>query len=257
METSRGAVVITGGTSGIGRAIARCVIATGFRSVVLTRGAAAETVDHSNKMTPAFVRSDLSAPKAAASALEGALQRLSDPLVGLILCAATYGKGPRHDLASSTVEEWDQIISTNLASSFELIKVALPVLRRAPSSFILGISSRAAIESSPGRAIYSAAKAGQAALLAALSDELEGSPVSVVQMFPQDQVATPGLARRRPPGFAFEGYSRPEIFDKPVMNCLAVCGAGLNGSVLMVGSDGSSKDVRSVFYPNCHVALDE
>ena len=62
--------------------------------------------------------------------------------------------------------------------------------------------------------------------------------MSVVQVLPRNQVVTPGLRARRPPGFSFAGYDPPEVFAGVTRAALARLGADLTGSVLAVDGDG-------------------
>ncbi|GLW46799.1 beta-ketoacyl-ACP reductase [Streptomyces sp. NBRC 14336] len=231
---THGAILTTGGSRGIGAAIAATIASTGRRVGVLSRRpppaemARHPLVDH--------IEADLT----DAPSTNAAIRAWHDgaPVDGLILSAVSYGHGPRHPVLATTVEEWDEVMAVNLRGQFVAVSAVLPELLTRPRALILAVTSVAALQPAPGRAHYAASKAGALAFFRALTEELSATHVSVVQVMPRNQVATPGLAARRPPGFAFEGYDPPTVFDPFVRTVLTDLGEKFDGALVTVDSDG-------------------
>jgi NAD(P)-dependent dehydrogenase (short-subunit alcohol dehydrogenase family) len=224
-----GAVLVTGGSSGIGAAMAATAAGTGRRVGVLSR-----------RRPPLgdWVPADLTDAVGTTAAVRAWVRGLAEPLDGLVLSAVSYGHGRRHPVAETSLAEWDEVLAVNLRGQFLAVAAVLPELLARRRAVILSVSSVAALEPAPGRAHYAAAKAGALAFFRALAEELRDTGVSVVQVLPRNQVATPGLRARRPPGFSFAGYDQPEVFAGVTRAVLADLGAELAGSVVAVDSDG-------------------
>ncbi len=224
-----GAVLVTGGSGGIGAAMAAAAAATGRRVGVLSR-----------RRPPVgdWVRADLTDAAGSTAAVRSWLAGLDGPLDALLLSAVSYGRGSRHPVAETTLAEWDEVLAVNLRGQYVAVAAVLPELLARPRALVLSVSSVAALEPAAGRAHYAASKAGALAFFRALAEELAGTGVSVVQVLPRNQVATPGLRARRPPGFDFAGYDPPEVFAGVVRAALADLGAGLAGALVEVGGDG-------------------
>ena len=226
---SAGAVLVTGGSSGIGAAMAATVAATGRRVGILSRRPPS---------AGDWVKADLTDASRTTTAIRRWVDGLDRPVDGLILSAVSYGRGGRHPVARTPLAEWDEVLAVNLRAQYVAVAAVLPDLLARPRALVLSVSSVAALEPAPGRAHYAAAKAGALAFFRALAEELRDTGVSVVQVLPRNQVATPGLRARRPPGFSFAGYDPPQVFDPVVRELLAGLGCGYAGAVLAVGSDG-------------------
>jgi NAD(P)-dependent dehydrogenase (short-subunit alcohol dehydrogenase family) len=233
-----GAFLVTGGTSGIGAAIARTLVQGGHRVGIVARSEPEPPFD--------WLQADLADGDGTTAAIRSWLERIDRPANGLVLCAADYGVAPRHPLMSSHLAEFDGLCTVNLRSQVVVLSAMLPSLMGRPRSVILAITSDAAFAPAPGRALYAATKAGSLALLASLAEELTDSGVSVIKAFPRSQVRTPGLEARRPPGFVFEGYASPNIFEPIATHLASTLGQGMNGSVLVIDNHGVWQEVAMV-----------
>lgn len=245
---SPGAVLMTGGTSGIGAAIASAVMATGRRVAVVSRRRPAPADEEEGTAAPSplldRVRADLTDARATGRAVHAWRERTAEPLDALVLSAVSYGHGARHPVLTTSIEEWDEVMAVNLRAQFVLVDAVLAELLARPRALILSVSSSAAIEAAPGRAHYAASKAGAFALFRALAEELRDTSVAVVQVMPVNQVATPGLKARRPPGFTFEGYDPPTVFDGFVRAALSDLGERFDGQVFRVDGGGLWEAMR-------------
>lgn len=243
-----GAILTTGGSSGIGAAITSTIVSTGRRVGVVSRRppSSADEVWAELARQPLVDRlqADLADVDATGSAIRAWRESITEPLDGLVLSAVSYGDGSRHPVLGTSVGEWDKVMAVNLRGQFVAVSAVLADLLARPRAMILSVSSSAAVDPAPGRAHYAASKAGAFAFFRALAEELRDTNVAVVQVMPRNQVATPGLAARRPPGFAFEGYDPPTVFDGFVRAALSDMGEQFDGALIEVDSDGRWEAVR-------------
>lgn len=240
-------ILITGGSSGIGASMAAAIASTGRRIAIVSRRrrpaateiacrwGAPERVD--------WIEADLAEADQVRTSVTGWCETVAEPPGGLFFCAASYGYGSRHSVLATSVDEWDQVLAVNLRAQYIMTSVMLPHLVKKRQGLIVSVTSSAAMEAAPGRAHYAASKAGALALLRALAEELKDTGVSVVQVMPKNQVVTPGLKARRPPGYSFDDYDPPSIFSEFSKWVLAGPGHLLNGRIFAVGRDGGWEEV--------------
>jgi NAD(P)-dependent dehydrogenase (short-subunit alcohol dehydrogenase family) len=181
-----------------------------------------------------WIPGDLRQAESVASNVLAHFRSIGEPLTGLIHCAASYGANKRHDFLETLDSEWDEVMAVNVSSQFTLTHRLLPLLLAGHKSFIVAISSNVATAPAPGRIAYGCSKAASYALFSGLAAELAESPLSVVQIAPDRQVTTRGLRQRRPAGFDFSSYIRPEAFQEPVRKVVLSRGEGLNGVTLIL-----------------------
>jgi NAD(P)-dependent dehydrogenase (short-subunit alcohol dehydrogenase family) len=181
-----------------------------------------------------WIQGDLRNAADIAARVREFFQSSGHELAGLIHCAASYGANQRHGFLETSASEWDELMAVNVTSQFVLTHSLLPLLLAGHRSFIIAISSNTATEPAPGRIAYGCSKAASYALFSGLAAEYADSPLSIVQLAPDRQVTTRGLRRRRPPGFDFSSYIRPEAFQEPVREIVRTRGEGRNGETLIL-----------------------
>lgn len=177
--------LVTGGSSGIGMAIARSLHAAGHRVGLVARDAdrladAARTIGEDTAWEAADV-SDAGEVKKAVDGLAAELRGFD-----VAVPAAGYGTYFTTDSGyDEAVAAWDHEVNTNLRGAFCTIQAAAPHLRR-PGGRIILISSIAAYTggSRPGAAAYAAAKAGLLGLTRGLAREFTSQDVTVNAIVP-------------------------------------------------------------------------
>ena len=186
-------VLVTGGASGIGLAVADFLADRGAAVAVLDRdlsGLAAPEGAGRHTAVEADVTQDASVRAAVAQAV-GALGGL-DVLVN---CA---GIGAQGDVAANADDEWLRVLDVNVVGIARVTRAALPALRAsaaaARSASIVNISSIAATAGLPNRAVYSASKGAVLSLTLAMAADLlpDGVRVNAVNPGTAD---TPWVAR--------------------------------------------------------------
>lgn len=168
-STGRG-VVVTGGSSGIGRAIAEAFVANGDRVVVLDR--AATGID--------AISVDVSNEDSVRAAFVTARERLGTIDI-LVNSAGLLTESPMQDM---TLAMWNETLSVDLTGVFLCCREVVGDMRRQKWGRIINIASQLAIKGGVGLSHYSAAKAGVVAFTKSLALEVAGDNVLVNSIAP-------------------------------------------------------------------------
>ena len=191
--------LITGGTRGIGFAIAEALLGAGDR--VAITGTSSDGVDRATDA----LRSRTNVPDRVlgitcdvrtASSVETAFRTLDSRFGGVDVLVNNAGVGVGAPVADLSEDEWRRIIDTNLTGVFHCCKAAIPRLRRRGGGWIINISSLASKNPFAGGAAYCASKAGLNAYSEALMQELRYDDIRVSYLLP-GSVAT-GFSGRGP-----------------------------------------------------------
>jgi NAD(P)-dependent dehydrogenase (short-subunit alcohol dehydrogenase family) len=231
-------ILLTGGSSGIGHAMAVGLAAEGARVAIVSRrppGQWEEAAPHGWNPGTDWIRADLAEGVHAVQALEQWLSTHGNRLDAVVTCAVDYASPSRHPFEETTMEEWDALFDVNARGVFLAVRATLPHLLKRGRGLVAGVTSDVAFSPGPLRIGYAASKAAARALFDGLAAEMVGRGVNVVQLLPTRQVATPGLRLRRPPFFDFAGYTPPSAFADPICRLVCNLGASLNGRVVEVG----------------------
>lgn len=156
-----GNVIVTGGASGLGAAIAARVAEAGGRPLVLDR--AAWPGGHDGEIV------DLADGRAA----ESAVRRLSERSGGIAAVVTAAGMDACGDLADVPADDWDRVVGVNLLGTAAVVRAALPDLldRRGR---VVTVASTLGIRALPAATAYSASKFGVVGFTRALAAETAG-----------------------------------------------------------------------------------
>ncbi len=176
--------VITGGDSGIGRAVTIAFAREGADVAVAyldedeDARAVARIVEDAGR-TCVLIRGDLSSPAHCRHVVDRAVSDLGgiDVLVSNAAFQMTH-----HDLAEISDDEWDYTFDLNVGAYFHLVKAALPHLR--PGASIIGSSSVNSDAPNPTLAPYAATKAAIANFSASLAQLLGPQGIRVNSVAP-------------------------------------------------------------------------
>jgi meso-butanediol dehydrogenase / (S,S)-butanediol dehydrogenase / diacetyl reductase len=157
------AVLVTGGGSGIGAAVARMLTAAGSRVAVCGRRADALRAVAAETGALGLV-CDVADAGQVARVVETVAGELGG-LDGLVLNAGVIAPGGVADLSPA---DWSAMVSVNLTGAFLVARAALPHLR-AGRGAVVSVASVAALRAAGGMGGYAATKAGLAMLTQSLA----------------------------------------------------------------------------------------
>jgi 3-oxoacyl-[acyl-carrier protein] reductase len=180
-----GCALVTGGSRGIGAAIARALARDGWPVLVNYRGderAAQETVAAIREQGGAAlaVHGDVREADAAASLLSAG-EELHGPVLALVNNAGVTADGLALSMAD---EQWDGVLATNLSAPFRLIRPALRQMIANRFGRIVNVASVVGPLANPGQANYAAAKAGLIGLTKTVAAEVARRGVTVNAVAP-------------------------------------------------------------------------
>lgn len=162
-------VVVTGATSGIGRATARRFAAAGARVVAAGRrqamGDELVVEVEAGGGTARFVRTDVSEPGDVQRLIEAAESTFGG-VHGLVSCAGILVEGTAPE---TELDTWAATIATNLGGPFYLAKYGIPALVRAGGGTIVLVASELGTVGARGAVAYCAAKGGLVNMTRALA----------------------------------------------------------------------------------------
>lgn len=180
----RGSVVlITGGNRGLGRELARQYLGAGATVIILGRDeealAAAET-ELSELGDVIALRADITRAEQIAD-VTAEIERRFGRLDGLINNAGLVLGGP---LRSTSAQDYDRLLQTNLYGTCRMTEAALPLLRGGKNPWIINISSAAGKLTVPYLVAYGASKAALARYSEGLMMQLAGEGIQVLTVYP-------------------------------------------------------------------------
>ena len=181
--------VVTGGTKGIGRAIAEALLSEGARVVVGAR--TAEDVERAGRELGGDARAVVCDVRRAGDC-EELVDQATDAFGGLDILVNNAGVGVFEPVADMRREDWDRVIETNLNGVFYCTHAAIPHLRERGGGWIINIGSLAGKNAFPGGAAYNASKFGLIGFSEALMQEVRHDGIRVSYVMP-GSVATPGV----------------------------------------------------------------
>jgi len=171
--------LVTGAASGIGRATAQALAATGVRvllaDVNTDAGAQAAAQLKAAGHDAEFLQVDLTDPASIAAFAATVLQRHGAPDV--IVNAAGWGK--TQPFWEGTPEFWSKLIALNLVGPMLLVKALLPAMMERGSGRIVNVASDAGRVGSLGETVYSGAKGGLIAFTKSLAREVARYQINV------------------------------------------------------------------------------
>jgi len=191
--------VVTGGGSGVGRAVALLFLQEGARVAIAGRDPAklaAVAADTSAGDRLVTVPTDVTSPAQCAALIQTATDRFGRVDI-LVNNAGTNIKA--RTVRELTPESWDMMIRTNLDGAFYCTKAVLPQMFARKDGVIVNVVSVAGKRANPlGGAAYVAAKFGMGGLGLVLSNEEKDSGVRVSNVYP-GEIDTPILNERPRP----------------------------------------------------------
>ena len=156
------AVIVTGGSSGLGAAVVDAVVKAGGRPFVIDRQAPAVDVP--------WIECDLADTRAAEDATRRAVAEAGGEVDGVVTAAGFDVPGA---LADGPGETWDRIVTVDLLATAAVVRAALPALERSHGS-VVTVASTLGVKAVADATAYCAAKFGVVGFTRALAAETAG-----------------------------------------------------------------------------------
>lgn len=187
MEQLTGTVaVVTGGSRGIGLAIARALLDRGA-SVTITGTNEKHLTDASRELASAARGGSLMTQLADVRKYEDVermLNAAASRFGGIDVLVNNAGVGVFSRVSEMSVEQWHDVIDTNLTGVFYCCRAALPHLRTRGGGWIINISSLASTNPFPAGAAYCASKSGLNAFSESLMQDVRHDGIRVACVMP-------------------------------------------------------------------------
>jgi 3-oxoacyl-[acyl-carrier protein] reductase len=176
--------VVTGGSRGIGRAIALSLARDGARVVICSR----------HKDAARLVTSEIAEQGGEGEAIQADVARRHEVEALIAACTERFGRldilvnnaGIVRDslVLRMKEEDWDAVLDVNLKGAFHTTRAALRPMLKQHSGRIVNISSVAGLMASSGQANYAAAKAGLIGFTKAVAREVASRSITVNAVAP-------------------------------------------------------------------------
>lgn len=176
--------LITGASSGIGKATALAFAASGIDVALVSRSqdkleAVATAAQKTGVQAKAYVL-DL----AKIEQVKAGIEAISAEFAGIDILVNNAGIGYTNTLEATPLSDWQQVMNLNLTSVFQCIQGILPVMRNQQRGTIINVASIAGQQPFPGWGAYSVSKAALIALSKTLAAEERQNGIRVVSICP-------------------------------------------------------------------------
>ena len=183
-------VLVTGGSKGIGKGIARVFAQAGAKVAIVSRHADQAEATAKDIGHGAF---GLAGDVTSLASMEEVMKVAAEKSGGLDVLCANAGIFPPAKLEDMTSEQWDEVVDTNLKGTFHSVKAAIPYLKNSDQGRIVLTSSiTGPITGFPGWTHYGATKAGQLGFMRTACIELAKYGITVNAVMPGN-IITEGL----------------------------------------------------------------
>ncbi len=210
--------IITGASSGIGRATALAFAKSGINLALIARS--------QDKLSSVVSAAEAVGVKAQAYSLDLAdlasvkqqIRDISQDLGTVDILVNNAGMGYTNSLANTPLEEWQQVLDLNLTSVFQCIQGVLPQMRERATGTIINVASIAAYNAFPDWGAYGVSKAALVALTKALAVEERSNGIRAVTIAPGAVNTTMWDTDTVQADFNREAMLTPEIVAQSILH---------------------------------------
>jgi len=233
--------IITGGSGGIGAALARAFAAHGMRVVIADVAAdeAARLAAELGAERALALPTDVADPESCVASVARAVERFGT--IHVLVNNAGLGLGAiRRDhfthgvrIEDITPEAWRRMVAVNLGGAFLMARAAVPIFRAQRWGRIINVTTSFFTMLRPGCAPYGPAKAGLEAWSAGLAGELKESGITVNVVVPGGPTDTPMVPAES--GLDRSLLIRPERMAPPMLYLCSDAGGAVSGRRFVAG----------------------
>ncbi len=233
-------VIVTGGTRGIGLAIAEGLAGVGANVVVASRKAAACAAAAERLQKGGAAAIGVPTHLGDVAGINALVDTTVAEFGGIDIVINNAANPLAQNLGEITAEAWEKSFSVNLQGPVFLVQAALPCLRKSPYAAILNVVSAGAFIFSPMVSMYSAAKAAMVSFTRSMAAEFASDGIRVNALAP-GSVDT-DMVRKNPPEFVkameasalMQRIATPEEMVPAAMLLVSDAGSFITGQTLIV-----------------------
>jgi 3-oxoacyl-[acyl-carrier protein] reductase len=205
MRLKNKVAIVTGGSSGIGRAICHAYAREGAVVIIVNKNKPKNGILVANEIKSSgglaeSIQCDISNP----IEVDALVQKVIKNHGHIDILVNNAGALVFKNIEDSSLDEWDTVINVNLRSAFLLLHAIVPHMKKRRYGKIIFVSSLAAIRGLSGASAYAASKGGILALAKSMVAELAGSNINV-------NLITPGFTAT---GMNQELRSNPDFMEQ-------------------------------------------
>ncbi len=202
-------VLITGGSSGIGKSVGEFLTEKGFIVYGTSRNPS-KIENHSFKL----ISLDLNNSESIKNAVKTVIEK--ENRIDILINNAGMGiTGPVED---TPTDEMRKVFETNFFGAIDTMKAVLPQMRTQNSGFIINVTSIAGYMGLPFRGIYSATKGALELVTEAVSMEVKNFGIKVVNVAPGDFATSIASGRYHTPVYENSAYKKVYQENLDLMN---------------------------------------
>jgi 3-oxoacyl-[acyl-carrier protein] reductase len=187
-------VIVTGGSKGIGKGIAKVFASHGAKVLIVARQLKDAEATAQELTMAGGTASAFAADVTKLADMQAMAKAASDRHGGLDVLCANAGIFPQAKIEELSPETWDEVMDTNLKGTFLAVKACVPYLKNSSQGRIVITSSiTGPVTGYPGWTHYGATKAGQLGFMRTACIELAKYGITVNAVLPGN-IVTEGLA---------------------------------------------------------------
>lgn len=177
--------IVTGGTRGIGRAIAESLVSAGARVAITARNEQelSNTVSQLNRIGPGDAAAYVCDVRNYEQ-VKSVFANVGRDFGGVDVLVNNAGVGVFKTVESTSVEQFRSVLETNLFGVFYCCHEAIPLMKKRGGGYIINISSLAGTNAHPEMAAYNASKFGLNGFSEALMQEVRHDGIKVSYIMP-------------------------------------------------------------------------
>ena len=178
-------VIVTGGSKGIGKGIARVFASHGAKVLIVGRDLKAAEATAQEFVKAGGTASGFSADVTRLESMQAMAKEAANRYGGIDVLCANAGMFPQVKMEELTPETWDEVVDTNLKGTFLSVKACIPYLKNSKQGRIVITSSiTGPVTGYPGWTHYGATKAGQLGFMHSACVELAKYNITVNAVMP-------------------------------------------------------------------------